>query len=304
LKRLRELFQEHPPSTLVFMNLNPLVDRLTIRIARKANPAVRVVSFLHEPHTTQKLVYGFKRASLLYVYEFFSRGMARLSDAVILPSENAGEVFDRFFSGFRGDARIIPLPYADERCDEEFERRYVSFVGHIGNAYQKGFDLFLEMVEENAKRSGKLVFQLVTGENPENALSALSPSARESLSVVHQDRLTDQKISQAVRQSLAVVLLQRRVMQSGVLPVAFMNGTPVIASDLEGFTEFVDEGKTGCILPVDPTLEQRFEAIERIREKIDEMAPLSRRAYEERFGRTRVAPHVPFILGLSDPPQV
>ncbi|MFP6640786.1 MAG: hypothetical protein VCC04_11130, partial [Myxococcota bacterium] len=57
-KQLRELFQNHPPSVLVFMNLNPLVDRIVIALARRANPGVRIVTFLHEPHTIEKLIYG------------------------------------------------------------------------------------------------------------------------------------------------------------------------------------------------------------------------------------------------------
>lgn len=296
-RKLRGLFHAHPPSMLLFVNFNPLIDRIVVRIARRANPKARIVALFHEPHTEEKLVYGWKRALLLTAYEFLSKRMVRLSDAVILPSENAGDTFHRFIPSFRGDSRVIPLVYVDVACGENLDRRFVSFVGQIGNAHQKGLDLFIEMVEENVRRSGDLAFQLVTGQSPQRLLESLSAEARASLKVVHADRLTDEAISRAIRESLAVVLLQRRVMQSGALPMALMNGTPVLVSRLAGFTEFVEEGRTARILPVDSSLDQRFNALDEIRENIDFMAPLCRRSYEEKFDSRCVAEHVPFLVG-------
>ncbi len=296
-RKLRNLFRTHPPSTLLFVNFNPLIDRIVVRIARRANPRARVVALFHEPHTEEKLVYGWKRALLLTAYEFLSKRMVRSSDAVILPSENAGDTFRRFIPSFRGDSRVIPLVYVDVACRENLDRRFVSFVGQIGNAHQKGLDLFIEMVEENAKKSCGLAFQLVTGQSPRDLLESLSAEARASLRVVHADQLTDEAISRAIRESLVVVLLQRRVMQSGALPMALMNGTPVLVSRLEGFTEFVEEGRTARILPVDSSLDERFDAIGEIRENIDFMVPLCRRSYEEKFDSRCVAEHVPFLVG-------
>ncbi len=300
LRKLRALFRSHPPSVLLFVNFNPLIDRIVIRIARKVNPQVRVVGLFHEPYTEGKLVYGWKRAIMLILYEFLSQGMARRSDAAILPSGQAGNTFKRFYPGFKGDSRVIPLAYVDVGCDEEIKRSLVSFLGHISNAHQKGLDLFFEMVEANAANSGSLVFQLVTGDPPERILDGLSEAARSSLLVVHKDRLTDEVICRAIRESLVVVLLQRRVMQSGALPMAFMNGTPVLVSGLEGFTQFVEEGRTGRILPVEAPLEQRFAAIDQIRDDIEFMSPLCREAYEENFDSRCVTRHVPFLLGLDE----
>ena len=299
-RRIREIFREQPPRLLLFVNLNPFVDRMAIRIAREINPEVRVVTLLHEPHTTQKLIYGWRRAFLLTIFEFLTRRMTSLSDAVILPSEQAREVFERFYPGFRGTSRVIPLPIPDERHPEELERRYISFVGHIGNAHQKGIDLFLGMLEESLDRSGEYFFQLVTGEDPGALLASLSDAARKKLRVVHGTPLTDQEIGRAIRESIAVVLLQRRVMQSGVVPIALMNGTPIIASDLKGFTQFIENGQTGCILPVDPSLDQRFEAVDSIRNNLDKISAECRKLYEETFDSRAVVSSVPFILGLPE----
>jgi glycosyltransferase involved in cell wall biosynthesis len=299
MARAREVFRKNPPGVLLFVNLNPLIDRMLIRTARKSNPAVRVVCYLHEPRTTEKLVYGWRRALLLGVFELFTYSMAKASDAIALPSSHAEEIYKRFYGGLGKPYRVISLPFADAECKDALERRYISFVGHIGNAYQKGVDLFLEMIEESFHRPGEYAFQLVTGEDPGKLLDGLSARAQGRLRVVFESPLSDQEISRAIRESIAVVLLQRRVMQSGVLPVALMNGTPVIASDLTGFTQYIEDGETGRILPVEPSLDQRFEAIEDIRRDLDAMSTKCRSVYERTFDSRMVASSVFWLLGRT-----
>jgi hypothetical protein len=50
-------------------------------------------------------------------------------------------------------------------------------------------------------------------------------------------------------------------------------------------------------------LEQRFAAIDQIRDDIEFMSPLCREAYEENFDSRCVTRHVPFILGLDEGPS-
>ena len=225
--------------------------------------------------------------------------MARASDAIVLPSRQAGEVYERFYGKLGKPYRVVSLPFMDARCNEALERRHTTFVGHIGNAYQKGIDLFIEMIEESFDRPGEHSFQLVTGEDPRDLLGALSERARGRLRVVHEVPLGDAEISRAIRESVAVVLLQRRVMQSGVLPVALMNGTPVLVSDLAGFTQYIEDGKTGRVVPVEASLDQRFDAIEDIRRDLEAMAAECRRVYEETFDSRKVGPNVAWILGYD-----
>ena len=55
-QKLKHAFAVDPPVLLVLLNLNQLVDRELIRLARHANPRARVVLLLHEPHTKEKLI--------------------------------------------------------------------------------------------------------------------------------------------------------------------------------------------------------------------------------------------------------
>jgi glycosyltransferase involved in cell wall biosynthesis len=295
---LAKRFREDLPSTLVFVNSNPLVDRRVIGLARRVNPNVRVVSFVHEPYTAEKMVYGPERALLLTLYEVLNEKTIKQSDGVILPSPNAMRAFELRYPRFRGDRHLIPLPVIDQVCLEPLERRYVTFVGHTRHAYQKGIDLFFEMVEESSSRCLGFQFQIVSSsKNLQEMITRLSARARGNLKVTSEKPLYDRDISRALRESIVVILLQRRVMQSGVIPVSFMNGTPVIVSRLDGFTQFVEHGRTGWVLPVEPSLTERFSAIENIRQNLDVMSRSCRRYYEETFDSCQVRKHVSWILG-------
>jgi len=289
----RRIFEEDPPQIVFITNLNPIADRLVVHLARKANPSVRINCLLHEPYTEGKKVYGWKRAILLHGFGFLCRGMVKKSTAVVLPSENAKATFDRHYSSFTGISRLIPLTFFDERWHKDLDRVFFTFLGHVENAHQKGLDLFLDMVEESVNRPGDYAFQLITGKNPEEALKVLSSTARKRLRVVHQDQLSDARVNKALTESIAVILLQRRMMQSGALSSALVNGTPAIVSDLEGVTQFVKDGETGVVLPVEPTLDQRFEALDRVRAHSREMSENSRRPHEQTFDSRLIAPEIP-----------
>jgi glycosyltransferase involved in cell wall biosynthesis len=294
---VKQSFEKAPPHTLILTNLNPLVDRIVVGVAKKVNPGARVIILLHEPYTAEKNVYGRKRAVLLTFHEMLSRQMARQSNAVILMSPQGLSAFDRLLPDFKGERRVMPLPFIDKVWPEALERHYVTFLGHTRHKHQKGVDLFFEMVEECCSQHCNLQFQLISGSDVTALVSGLSPQAQARLKVVSSTKLRDEDISKALRESIAVILLQRRVMQSAVIPAAFMNGTPVVVPCLPGFTQFVEHGRTGWILPIESSLTERFEAVENIRQRLDVMSPLCRRSYEETFDSRQVHKHVAWILG-------
>lgn len=296
-KAISKCFQNHHPEVIVFINLNPLLDRIVISLAKRVNPEVRVVSFLHEPYTFEKIVYGRKRALLLTLYEMLNKRTIMLSDAVILPSSNAMNAFNQYYVSYRGSHRLIYLPFFDRAHAESLPRKYITFAGHIRHGYQKGLDLFLEMIEESSRQNLRYPFQIVTSNNIKDLLFHISPQARRFLKVVSSKHLRDEDICKALKESIAVILLQRRTMQSGVLPMAFMNGAPVVVSNIVGFTQFVKNGKTGYILPVDSTVAERLGAVESIRKNIDIMSSSCRHYYEKTFNSIQVSKHVEWILG-------
>ena len=74
---------------------------------------------------------------------------------------------------------------------------------------------------------------------------------------------------------------------------------PPSEAHLPGLTQFVETGKTGWVVPVEPSLDARFEAIDAVRARLPEMEVACRRAYEETFDSRCVLPHVAWIVGAA-----
>lgn len=72
-------------------------------------------------------------------------------------------------------------------------------------------------------------------------------------------------------------------MQSGVIPVALMKGTPVVATGIEGLTEWLQDLKTGVIVPPDPSVAEIKAAISYIRAHFDEIIGSCREYYLATF---------------------
>ena len=298
--QVRQLFAQSTPRLVIFVNFDQLVDRLIIREARRANPKVRIILLVHEPYTEDKKVYGRKRAVLLYFYEKLTLGLARRADSLILPSQNAAETWQKHSGELKRDTRMIPLPFVDESPTAQPNRTHISFVGQIAHAHQKGLDLFIEMVECASKTHPELRFRIVTGDDTQSLLNQISPEARERLEVITDSPLSDETIQNAIRSSTVVTILQRRVMQSGSLPVAMMNGTPVLVTALRGLTQFVEEGQNGRVVALHSTPEERLLILQEMVNNLSTMSPAARRYYEDTFDSRNVTPHIPWLLGIGE----
>ena len=69
---------------------------------------------------------------------------------------------------------------------------------------------------------------------------------------VYNEYLSDNRIVQLIKESTVVALPYIEASQSGVIPLAYTHGKPVVATDVGGLPEMVEDGKTGfCVPPRD-----------------------------------------------------
>jgi alpha-maltose-1-phosphate synthase len=66
---------------------------------------------------------------------------------------------------------------------------------------------------------------------------------------VHNDFIPDEKVAQYFQKAAVVVLPYIDGTQSGVIPIAYSFGKPVVVTDVGSIAEAVDQGKTGFIVP-------------------------------------------------------
>jgi glycosyltransferase involved in cell wall biosynthesis len=69
---------------------------------------------------------------------------------------------------------------------------------------------------------------------------------------VHNEYLSDTRVVQLIGESTVVALPYIEASQSGVIPLAYTHRKPVVATNVGGLPEMVDEGQTGfCVSPRD-----------------------------------------------------
>jgi len=291
---LFRLFRQDPPALVLFENPHP-ANVVVAVLARLACRDTLVVPVLHEPYKADKRVYGLSKSVYISLVELCQSALIRLAGAVVVPSTTAAGAFAERYPGFKRPVIRIPLPF--ERCEtSEDERRYVSFLGHAVKV--KGIDRFFQLVECAAKLNVPYQFQIATSSNIDAYLAGLSPEARARLHVINETTLQDVDIQRAAARSTCVLALYETVMQSAVVPVALMHGTPVIATDLPGLVEVLTDHKTGVIVGKDASMSDIFAAIDSIQNDLAQMEVGCREAFERHYGDEVVGQATRALLDL------
>lgn len=173
----------------------------------------------------------------------------KLADTVLIPSQYGLNVYKRTDARLNPQAVYLPLilddeapPYAAENLTR---KRYFGFVGALNRSH--GFDQYLDFLRRMLVQEKDLHF-LVASRRPFPATVARDRLIRE-----HADRieircgqpLSDEEINRCYADCFCIWNLYRRSTQSGVLPKAFMCGTPVVASRIGSFPEYIQDGVNG-----------------------------------------------------------
>jgi glycosyltransferase involved in cell wall biosynthesis len=275
----RDIFQREPPSAVLLVMWHPL-NFLLARQIKSLFPDVPILAWLHEPYKDTKIIYGYKALIILLV-EWFQTISLRYVDVVILHSQRALRLFKEKYPHFPNRTYMVPLQFQDHKKEIEPSRQYISFLGRAELA--KGIDVFFSLVEESAITNPEWTFQIVTSSNIERYLEKLSPVARRKLFVVNDIHISDEDLRVAAGKSIAILSLYKETMQSGIIPLAFMKGTPIIGTNIEGITEWIRDKETGIRVSSNPSIEEIKSAIGYIRNNFYQMTGRCRIEYLEIF---------------------
>lgn len=252
-ERLVAFLKQVNPSLLLFESSHP-ANALVISIARSISREIRFWMMIHEPYVREKRRHGYMRSILMAAQEWGVRQALPLLDGALIMSHEAEHQMITAYPSFKGQLLNVPLLFEDRGITPSLNRRYFSFIGHAVPA--KGIDVFLEIIRTSVRLQRDWYFQIATSTDILPLLNTLSNAEQSRLHVVNKACLPDAEIDQAIRESWAVLAPYRRVTQSGVVPVAFMHGTPVISTRIGGMPESVIDGKTGYLLEPKASFEE------------------------------------------------
>ena len=275
----RFIFRQSPPSGILFVSWHPL-NFLLMRLVKSLYPDVPIIIWVHEPYKDEKKLYGGK-VIIIHLVEFFQSFCWRYIDVAIFHSFRAVRLFELRYPHFRGQKKMIPLQFCDDGPEEKQGRRYFSFLGRADQA--KGIDFFFKLLEAAVQDGMEVEFQIVTSSSIDNYLAKLSPQALQKLRVINSTRISDAELRNAAGNSLAVFALYKETTQSGVTPISLMKGTPIIGTNIEGITEWVNDGDTAVIVSDNPTITEINTAILRIQKDFHHMTVRCRNLYLKTF---------------------
>ncbi|MFB0911888.1 MAG: hypothetical protein QMA97_01650, partial [Glaciecola sp.] len=172
-----------------------------------------------------------------------NRVICALCDKIILPSVRAFEAIPSAQFQPRRYAKIN-LMFADEMVPQlqGLARDFVSYIGTI--AEDHAFDEFVRLMQDCITNQALLPMKFLIASRsqlPEKHLATINNCLSSGRLVVYfGSPMTNSQINFFYAQSFVVWNAYKRSMQSGVLPKAYMFGTPVLVSISNQSEYFVD----------------------------------------------------------------
>lgn len=268
-----------------FPSISVLIDIICVRLLTQA----RVVYVYHEPYTSfasyRRSGFSISKVLRIMAVSFVSRAICNLSHKIILPSERAFNSVGGAKSQLSRYAKIN-LMFVDEATPELLSapRSFISYIGTI--AEDHAFEDFVGLVHDciSNNRLETYRFLIATRSNiPVGLAEKLLFCTSSGRLIVSCGRpLSNEEINGFYGRSFVVWNAYRRSMQSGVLPKAYMFGTPVIVSSANK-SEFFEDGQHGVLIPDGCTTTEFVEAILRIERRWGALSSNCRSFYLNSF---------------------
>ena len=253
VKKIARQITDLSPDLVWYVDTSPLSAEVGLCLTGKTCQIYSV----HDPSphpTNEKL--GFKRSSLERWKQVLRYFFLRKVDYIATFSQVSRERYADMHPKFREKLRVVNLgahiPDVSPVKPAELIgcERYYLFFGRIDK--YKGIADLVKAFNRLDDNYPKLV---IAGSG------SLTPD-EEHLITLNLPRIvllnrfiSDSEMVYLFEHSLAVVLPYVEASQSGIIPIAYKVGKPVITSDLDGLTQFVENGITGLVCSTSNELE-------------------------------------------------
>jgi glycosyltransferase involved in cell wall biosynthesis len=277
----KSMFNHFKVVDLVVFQCPHPINIVIMRKLRKENPRVKFASWIHEYGEMSFSNYSPGQVFNLLLNKFLISLLRPLSDFIILSSPKTRN--DYLIKHPKDEKKLVqvPLIFNDRSLGATEERCHFSFIGVATK--NKGIDIFFRIVTQAVINGCGYKFLIVTKSDINRYLDGLPAGSEGFLDVVNSGNITDSEIDRAIRSSLAVLYPARMVTQSGVVPVAFMHGTPVIGSNVIGLRDQIIDGVSGLLVE---NFEDPYEWLRKMDDctvRFDELSVSARRNFCEHY---------------------
>lgn len=288
-----------------FPSIQSLFDMLFVRLFRKNTT---IIYFFHEPYDSffsyLNSGFGLLKTIKISLVSLFNLLLVAFSNKVVLPSDAALQKYNEGYSWLNKPHIRIPLLFNDELINHvnDFHKRpFISYVGTVADDH--AFDEFVSFVSKAVEENlfPGLHFLIATrSDMPSWALEKLSNAISTERLIIHSGRpLTNDEINEYYHSSVVVWNAYRRSMQSGVMPKAFMFGTPVLVSEFNQSEFFVNHDNGELITQYN--YEITVSAISRIIANFAHYSECSREAFlKQYFYKTHSQKFLEFISSSNE----
>lgn len=272
---------------------NPAVkNHIFVKDYKKKFSNAVIYYIFHEPfdgwiNKTKEGMKGFLKAIIAYQ---FNKKTLKVVDYVLLPSQHAINLYKKCDSKFNEKYCYMPLLFDDETNnfinDSNLTNRpFFSYIGTVAKSHD--FKGFLALIKYFRQIGSKIQFLIATKTNLNKVLKTYpwlgEMVAEKKLKIAHGKPLTNKEINEYFAQSFCVWNVYRRSTQSGVLPKSFMFGTPVLASPICSFPEYVKNGFNGELINSAKDYAEISFALRKIEESLPHYSLGARRTFLENF---------------------
>lgn len=180
-----------------------------------------------------------------FIEHKISRSAANKITNVMVMSRESEQNFKRYYPESAEKTILVPLgahiPDADETAPEEhIPQDYFLFFGRIDK--YKGIS---DLLEAYSGLNNKDIHLVIAGKG---SLSEKEQELCKENNVILLNRyISDGEMKWLFKHSKFLILPYIQATQSGIIPIAYSYGIPVITSNVPGLTQFVQNGKTGFI---------------------------------------------------------
>jgi glycosyltransferase involved in cell wall biosynthesis len=246
-----------------FPSISVLFEIFFVKIFTRAT----TVYIYHEPYTSfssyRSAGFSWIKVVRVAAISVVSLTICALCDKIILPSTRAFVALPKAKDDLRRYAKIN-LMFADETGSQTqgLTREFVSYIGTI--AEDHAFDEFVRTMQICISDRKLLPYKFLIAtrsELPELHRDAINQGVSSGRLVIQSGSpMTNSQINRYFAQSFVVWNAYKRSMQSGVLPKAYMFGTPVLVSS-SNQNEYFQDSVHGALISAHYTVGEFEQAI-------------------------------------------